>query len=90
MKNTLTEIERIRLDKLLLLYQLECGDEESCSPCGAEPPSPFGVSAALSQQGIDINFDTLQAILDKELAISDELAANIEKEFMMPSGWMSS
>ena len=89
MKITLSEIELNRLNKLLLVYLLECGDEDVDSPGGEAPPSAYGVSLALNQQGVDIDIDILQSILDKELAISDELAATIEKEFMFPAGWMS-
>jgi len=89
MKIKLTEIELKRLDKLLLVYLLECGDEDVDSSGGEALPSAYSVSTALNQQGVSLDIDILQAILDKERAISDELAATIEKEFMFPSGWMS-
>ncbi len=44
---------------------------------------------ALIQQGVSVDVGTMEAILDRKLAISDELAALIEQGFVMPGGWLS-
>jgi hypothetical protein len=89
MNKALTEIERLRLDNFLLLYQLEYADESSCLPGGDTAPTASEMAGVLRQQDIDIDESVMQLILDQKQAISDELADAIEKAYMMTPGWLS-
>ena len=89
MNAKLTEVERHRIEKLIWLYCLEFGDEGPCSSNGSDIPTAEELSMALIQQGVSVDVGTMEAILDRKLAISDELAALIEQGFVMPGGWLS-
>jgi hypothetical protein len=89
MKTNLNEVERHRLEKLIWLYCIECGDEGPCGIDGSDIPSATQSWAALIQKDVNVDIDSVEAILDSKLPISEELAAMIEKEFFMPAGWLS-
>lgn len=89
MNSKLSELERLRLDKLKWLYLLEAGDEDSDLVSGSVKPTASELYAVLLYQDIMLNPDDVEAIVQGKAGISDELAAAIEEGFNLSSGWLS-
>ena len=89
MQNILTDLERLRLDKLTWLYCMEEGDEDGASSYGGDGPGAAALYAFLFHHEIMLDPADVEAIVARKTGISDELAAAIEEGFNMPSGWLS-
>lgn len=85
----LTDLERLRLDKLVWLYLLEAGDEDSCSVGSLGAQDTTALVSIMKQQGVNVDSETVEAIASGRLGISDPLAAAIEECFNMSAGWLS-
>ena len=85
----LTEVEKLRKEKLVWLYYLECGEEGPCSVSGREVPNAEDIERALHDQEVEFDSETIHAIMSGKIGMSDELAAQIESAFLMPTGWLS-
>ena len=89
MTGKLTDLERLRREKLIWLYCVEVGDEGPCSSNGTDIPTAAELSDVLHWMDVDADVDTLRAILEGASGISNEFAAAIEEGFNMPAGWLS-
>ena len=89
MKTMLNDTEHLRLEKLVWLYCLEAGDENSFTSGSNGMPTAEELRGVLLLQDVDVDPDYLADILASKAAISDELATSIEAGFGMATGWLS-